>query len=87
MAWVSATTNPTQPRNRLLAALLPADLALLQPHLRPEPMKVFKDLERPHRRIDTVYFMEAGIASVVAVQEDETLCWARKASVPVSICN
>src|SRR3984893_15514313 len=29
-------------------------------------------MERPNRRIDTVYFMDAGIASVVAVQADET---------------
>jgi CRP-like cAMP-binding protein len=29
-------------------------------------------MERPNRRIDTVYFMEAGIASVVAVQTDKT---------------
>jgi CRP-like cAMP-binding protein len=29
-------------------------------------------MERPNRRIDTVYFMEAGIASVVAVQADDT---------------
>jgi CRP-like cAMP-binding protein len=30
------------------------------------------EIERPNRRIDTVYFMDAGIASVVAVQADET---------------
>jgi CRP-like cAMP-binding protein len=48
------------------------DLALLQPHLRPEVMAVFWDMEQPNRRIETVYFMEAGIASVVAVQADET---------------
>ena len=72
MDQVSATRNSTRPRNRLLAALLPADLELLQPHLRHVAMKVFKDMERPNRRIDTVYFMEAGIASVVAVQADET---------------
>ncbi len=72
MDQVSATGNSTRPRNRLLAALLPADLELLQPHLRHVAMKVFKDMERPNRRIDTVYFMESGIASVVAVQADET---------------
>jgi len=49
-----------------------ADLALLQPHLQHLPMAVFWDLERPNRRIETVYFMETGIASVVAVQADET---------------
>ena len=48
------------------------DLALLQPHLKPIAMAVFKDMEQPNRPIDTVYFMETGIASVVAVQPDDT---------------
>ena len=72
MPAVTAALNSTPPRNRLLAALSPTDLALLQPHLRPVPMAVFKDMERPNRRIETVFFMEAGIASVVAVQPNET---------------
>lgn len=49
-----------------------SDLALLEPHLKPIAMAVFKELEKPNRPIDTVYFMETGIASVVAVQPDET---------------
>jgi hypothetical protein len=48
------------------------DFASLQPHLQPVPMPLLKDMERPNRRIETVYFMENGIASVVAVQPDET---------------
>ena len=72
MATVSAARDSAPPRNQLLAALSQADLALLQPHLRSMPMAVFKDMERPNRRIETVFFMEAGIASVVAVQPDET---------------
>ena len=59
-------------RNRLLAALSPTDLALLQPHLNPLVVAVRHEIERPNRRIDAVYFMDAGIASVVAVQADET---------------
>lgn len=31
-----------------------------------------KDMEWPNRRIETVFFMDAGIASVVAVQSDDT---------------
>ena len=31
-------------------------------------MALLKDMERPNRRIEDVYFMDAGIASVVAVQ-------------------
>jgi CRP-like cAMP-binding protein len=34
-------------------------------------MPVLKTMEQPNRRIDTVYFMDAGIASVVATQADE----------------
>jgi CRP-like cAMP-binding protein len=49
-----------------------ADLALVQPHLTPLVVAVRHEIERPNRRIDTVYFMDAGIASVVAVQADET---------------
>jgi CRP-like cAMP-binding protein len=45
---------------------------LLQPHLRFLAVAVRHEMERPNRRIDTVYFMEAGIASVVAVQTDKT---------------
>jgi CRP-like cAMP-binding protein len=72
MARVSATRRSSPSRNRLLAALAPADFALLQPHLRPMAMPLRKDMERPNRRIEAVYFMEAGIASVVAVQSAET---------------
>jgi hypothetical protein len=56
------------PRNRLLAALSPADFGLLQPHLKPVTLKLRQDLEKPNRRNDDVYFIEAGIVSVVAVQ-------------------
>jgi CRP-like cAMP-binding protein len=64
--------NSPRFRNRLLGALSPADLALVQPYLRPLVVAVRHDMERPNRRIDAVYFMDAGIASVVAVQADET---------------
>jgi len=49
-----------------------ADLALVEPHLNRIAVAVRHEIERPNRRIDTVYFMDAGIASVVAVQTDET---------------
>jgi len=58
-------------RNRLLAAMSEADLALLQPHLRPLDLPLRYDMERPNRRIEAVYFIEAGVASVVAVQANE----------------
>jgi CRP-like cAMP-binding protein len=67
-----SSRHPPRLRNRLLAALSPTDLALLQPHLNFLAVAVRHEIERPNRRIDAVYFMEAGIASVVAVQADET---------------
>jgi CRP-like cAMP-binding protein len=72
MALVSSLHTFAAPRNRLLAALSREDLALLQPHLRSIDLPVKMDIERPGRRIETVCFMEAGIASVVAVRADET---------------
>ena len=72
MPATSLPSHSQRPRNRLLAALSPADLALLQPHLRFLVVAVRHEIERPNRRIDTVYFMDAGIASVVAVQDEET---------------
>ena len=72
MTPVSASRNSSPPRNRLLAALSPADLALLQPHFQSVAMPLLKDLERPNRRIEAVYFLDNGIASVVAVQPYET---------------
>jgi CRP-like cAMP-binding protein len=53
--------------NRLLSALAPADLALLQPHLRTVVLKLKTVLEQPNRRIGRVYFMDEGIATVMAV--------------------
>jgi len=66
MAPVSEPRSSSPPRNQLLAAMSATDFALLRPHLRPVALELLKDLERPNRRIETVYFMEAGIASVVA---------------------
>lgn len=72
MAPVSSIRNTSPPRNQLLTAMSAADLALLQPHLRLVAMPLLEEMEQPHRRIQHAYFMEAGIASVVAVQPDET---------------
>ena len=57
------------PRNRLLAALKPADLHLLRPHLSPVTLKLRQDLEKPNVKIEDLYFLDAGIASVVAVHK------------------
>ncbi len=53
-------------RNRLLNALSADDRALLRPHLRLGTLKLRQELEQPNRPIRRVYFIEQGIASVVA---------------------
>lgn len=58
--------------NRLLATLAPADLALLQPNLQRMSLPLRFDLEKPNKRIDDVFFIDAGIASVVAIQSDRS---------------
>ena len=72
MVLARALRDSSLPRNQLLAAMSVDDLALVRPHLRPLAMPLLKDLERPNRRIDSIYFMDTGIASVVAVQSDQT---------------
>jgi CRP-like cAMP-binding protein len=54
--------------NKLLESLANDDFDLLEPHLKPVTLELRKSLERPNRRIETVYFPEGGFASVVAVQ-------------------
>jgi CRP-like cAMP-binding protein len=56
--------------NKLLASLSTDDFNLLGPHLESVTLGLRKNLERPNRRIDAVYFPEAGFASVVAVQSN-----------------
>jgi CRP-like cAMP-binding protein len=63
---------PSPSRNRLLACLSADDFGLLQANLEPVTLKLRKVLERPNRRIDHVYFIEAGIASVVGIQAKGT---------------
>jgi CRP-like cAMP-binding protein len=59
-------------RNRLLAALLPADLALLEPKLKAVTLDLRTPLEHPDKTVDALYFIEHGIASVVAVTKPQT---------------
>jgi hypothetical protein len=56
--------------NRLLARLSRADFALLEPNLERMDLPVKKSLETRRKRIDHVYFIEAGFASVVANGSD-----------------
>jgi hypothetical protein len=55
--------------NRLLALLSESDFDLLAPILRSVTLGLRKQLEKPNRRIEAVYFPESGFASVVALQK------------------
>ena len=50
----------------MLAALAPSDLGLLAPHLTAVELERRHPLEYPNKKIEHVYFIEQGIASVVA---------------------
>jgi len=54
-------------RNQILSELSTNDLELLEPHLAPIAMKIRHVCEEPNKPIKHVYFMDEGIASVVAV--------------------
>lgn len=57
---------PSSPRNHILAELAPDDLDLLKPHLERTELPLRQELEAHSRPIPHAYFLETGIASVVA---------------------
>ena len=59
-------TSPSPERNRLLASLSSADLALLQPDLDPVSLELRQVLETANEPITHNYFIDHGIASIVA---------------------
>jgi CRP-like cAMP-binding protein len=54
-------------RNRVLGTLPPEDYERLQPLLEPVDLPLRTYLVEPHKPIEDIYFMEQGIASVVAL--------------------
>jgi CRP-like cAMP-binding protein len=58
-------------RNRLLSKLAPSDWALLAPHLEPVTMRERQVIEVPQKPIAHAYFLEIGVASVVAVDNED----------------
>ena len=52
--------------NLILSRLTESDFRVIEADLQDVDLPVRKILERPHRRIDSVYFPESGFASVVA---------------------
>jgi CRP-like cAMP-binding protein len=67
---MAPTKSRTSFRNKLLNAMSPADLALLTPDLERVELPRRKPLEFPNRAFDSVYFIEHGVASVVARRGD-----------------
>jgi CRP-like cAMP-binding protein len=63
--------NSNAYKNKLLAALSPGDLALIASSLERVSLKERQVLETPNKAIDNVYFIEDGIASVVAVSSHD----------------
>ena len=54
-------------RNRLLGKLTQGDWAILAPHLEAVSIRERQVIEVPHKPIAHAYFLEIGVASVVAV--------------------
>jgi CRP-like cAMP-binding protein len=55
--------------NLLLAALPPADLALLVPHLKPIALKQGAILQEQGERVERVYFPQSGLVSLLTVMQ------------------
>jgi CRP-like cAMP-binding protein len=53
--------------NRLLACLSRSDRELIEPHLKPVRLHPRQRLQMAHRKVRAVYFLESGLASVVAI--------------------
>jgi CRP-like cAMP-binding protein len=75
-------------RNRLLAALAPADLALLSLHMKNSPLKQGLVLQEAGDLIEQVYFPQSGMISLLAVMKAgngiETATIGREGAVGVT---
>ena len=60
-----------RPGNAVLASLSPADRGLLQRHLEPVTLTLRQRLETSNHRIRDIYFLERGLASVIAHSKGE----------------
>jgi CRP-like cAMP-binding protein len=66
---MQATSVPQTYKNRVLASLPEVELKRLAPHLSPVTLKTNRTLHDPGQTVDTVYFLEEGICSVVVTME------------------
>lgn len=63
--------NSTLTNNRILGNLAHHERELLEPHLEPVTLKFRQRLDAANRRIERVCFIDAGLASVVALGSSE----------------
>ena len=63
----------TTPKNRILSRLSADDLALLKPNLEPVTLNLRHVLEEPKKPIKHSYFIEYGLASIVATNKHKKL--------------
>lgn len=61
---------PPAHANRLLGLLQPKDRERLRPHLEPIPLEYRQSLYRADKPIDSVYFIESGVGSLVNTMSD-----------------
>ena len=62
--------NPPRYKNRVLASLPAAESERLRPHLSPVTLKRNRTLHDPGQVVETVYFLEEGICSVVVAMKN-----------------
>jgi CRP-like cAMP-binding protein len=62
---MATRTRAAEPANRLLGLLSPRDYGRLRPHLEPVPLEYRKSLYEANKRIESVYFIETGVGSLV----------------------
>jgi len=62
---MTALRVSSTPSNRILGSLARGDREMLEPHLEPVTLKFRQRLELADHKIATVYFIDAGLASIV----------------------
>src|SRR5262249_52375908 len=68
---VTALRVSSSPTNRVLGSLARGDREMLEPHLEPVTLKLRQRLETANRPIASICFIDAGLASVVALGSSE----------------
>jgi CRP-like cAMP-binding protein len=67
---MESSSVPHSYKNRVLASLPAVEIKRLAPHLSPVTLKINRTLHDPGQVVETVYFLEEGICSVVVTMEN-----------------